>query len=315
MPKDKKIYRAKETLPTTEIVASKHLFGNFELPINLQDNTKVVTTSKRKNNAEQLKKENIKWKHYFPPKLSNIQTDNTNVQINTNKDFPIVPETKKVMDDRAEQVSLEKTNNPTIKDKISTELQIPLRMLASPVNSAKDISNFLFGTKYEGNYKKAVEYTNFLNDPKISDEEKVKYKEDVILNLTNNALINAATLELGYLAQTGKFLTLNTLAKQGSQAALASDVLQIYKADWDKLKSGDVYEILDLVTNIVGAGVKIGDNFDASTILYNIQNFKTLPLLDKIDTYKDILALTSTLFGQTQREDLPKQENYEKQKK
>lgn len=191
-------------------------------------------------------------------------------------------------------------DNPDYMTLIGESLQVPLLSFAEP---------------FKDPLKTLKQERMYLSPPFISREDKEKYKRDRLYSLTTNALINAGTLELGYLLPD-KYIN-NPIAKEllknSSKSNLYADMLQIANADYDKILNGNIDESLTesfgLIFNALSGNSKL-DNLDASGTINKVANWDNISKSDKIDAIKDIYNLSMAATQQTQRIENPIKNNY-----
>ena len=175
--------------------------------------------------------------------------------------------------------------------------QMPLRYMSNPLKALGDMGVFGMPNTTEDRIQRRI----VQESPYMTYEEKRSASLDEARDLGINAGINVGTAELGF-AIPRSVLTprLLNVFSQGSKANLTSDLLQLTKTDFDKIKQGDAEEIFNTAINAAGVKSKLG-NFDASTVYSNIKNWSNISTDDKIDTFKDLFNLGNAAVSQTQR--------------
>lgn len=175
--------------------------------------------------------------------------------------------------------------------------QLPLRYMSNPLKGLGDLGVVGMPTTAEDRFNSRV----VQESPYMTNSEKRSASLNEARDLGINAGINAGTAELGF-AIPRSVLSPNLIKmfSQGSKANLASDLLQLTKTDFDKIKQGDAEEIFNTAINAAGVKSKL-ENFDASTVYSNIKNWNNISTDDKIDTFKDLFNLGNAAMSQTQR--------------
>lgn len=260
------------------------------------------------------KKNNFKYKPYTAVQDNTYVAPKVVMPLELKKNQQFVPREQPVLkaDTRTDQerkIAQEYTEsvlNPSIRTQIGESFQKPLRWTANPVKGVGDIvsaiaPNSALAKDLPNTNAETFEYRKKRLNPYISNKEKINNAINEARDLTINSLINAGTMELGFvLPKSFASPAMTNMFETGSKANFLADLLQLSKTDFDKLSDGDMNEIANVLLNSASSLSKM-NNFDASTIYNNIKNWKNISKADKIDTYKDIFNLSQSINQQTQR--------------
>jgi hypothetical protein len=171
------------------------------------------------------------------------------------------------------------------------------------IDAATSIGGNLGNTIFGGDdWKKSLQnFETFQLNPYISKKDKLLNRADMVLSNVSNAFIDIGTAELGFAIPQLHKASFKKLLEIGSKANQGADVLQGIQGALD-LYQGDASAIGDILLNVASYTSKM-DNFDASTVYHNLNNWNKITKAEKIDTAKDIFNLFNAGYQQSQRTD------------
>lgn len=205
--------------------------------------------------------------------------------------------------------AIEDAENSTA-NKIANAMQYPLRAMASPFKYVGDLTYQTTGWDPGlGSLRPEIQaYQEYQANPYVSNSDKTKRTINKGLDLTNDALINVGTAELGYTFMSPTITNplaastfTNRILQSGSKANTTADFLQLTRIDPEKIMKGDLNEIFSGLIGLIGVGFHGLSNFDASGIYNRIKNWDTMDYAAKKDLLKDIANLGLAAQQQTQR--------------
>lgn len=171
------------------------------------------------------------------------------------------------------------------------------------IDAATFIGGNLGNTIFGGDdWKNSLQnFEAFQLNPYNSKKDKLLNRADMVLSNVGNAFIDIGTAELGFVIPQLYKASFKKLLEIGSKANQRADVLQGVQGALD-LFQGDASAIGDILLNVASYRSKM-DNFDASTVYHNLNNWNKITKAEKIDTAKDIFNLFNAVYQQSQRTD------------
>jgi hypothetical protein len=171
------------------------------------------------------------------------------------------------------------------------------------IDAATFIGGNLGNTIFGGDdWKNSLQnFEAFQLNPYNSEKDKLLNRADMVLSNVGNAFIDIGTAELGFVIPQLYKASFKKLLEIGSKANQRADVLQGVQGALD-LFQGDASAIGDILLNVASYRSKM-DNFDASTVYHNLNNWNKITKAEKIDTAKDIFNLFNAVYQQSQRTD------------
>jgi hypothetical protein len=213
------------------------------------------------------------------------------------------------LDPRINQFSFEKDNRDPYTQKrdqyYAEQLTDPTgwNKVGHYVDAAVSIGGNLGNTIFGGDdWKNSLQnFEAFQLNPYNSEKDKLLNRADMVLSNVGNAFIDIGTAELGFVIPQLYKASFKKLLEIGSKANQRADVLQGVQGALD-LFQGDASAIGDILLNVASYRSKM-DNFDASTVYHNLNNWNKITKAEKIDTAKDIFNLFNAVYQQSQRTD------------
>ena len=199
----------------------------------------------------------------------------------------------------------ERVENPGFLDQTREAVELIPRYAENPLKFVGDLLNTVapnspFLNDLPTTSKERYDRRKYLYDPLLDYKEKLIKSNNEAFDMVPGILQNLAIPEFGYLFNGYLSPILKEAATMGSFANLSGNVYEIYR----DIKTGNIDNYLNdpnfginFLLNTTSLFTKF-DNFDASTVYYNLKNWSNISKDDKIDTFKDVYNLLDAARNQ-----------------